>query len=200
MLARTTLVVFTVLLFGATLTGFAQIAAQTTKASANTNNPSDTPKPKLPARVVFDIPDETVDATDGPNIKRLSIYDPTPEQIRDMALLDAIKADVIKGHAARDADDNAAALGHYQSALRSLEDTMLDINSYDLRFGIAMVAPAIAETYAALNDARAKPATQLIDRWAKCGLMATAEPSKAHFDPNTCSDILAFDLFRNTGD
>lgn len=199
MLARATLIVFTVLLFGATIAGLAQLAAQTTKASTNTNKPNDTPKPKLPPRVVFDIPDETLDAT-GPSIKRLSIYDPTPEQVRDKALLDTIKAKVIEGHAAKDAGDDTAALGHYQAALKTLEDTLLDIDSYDVRFGIAMVAPSIAQSYATLGDARAKPAAKLLDQWAKCGLMATAEPSKSHFDPNKCTDILAFDLFRATGD
>ncbi|WGI23065.1 hypothetical protein [Amylibacter sp. IMCC11727] len=169
-----------------------------TASFAQSDGETTEPKPKAAPRVVFEIPSESVN--DEPiKIKRLSIYDPTPEQVRDKALLDAIRADVIKGHEARDAGDAKTALNHYQTALEKLEKTLLEINSYDARFGIGMVAPAIADTYAELGDARAKPAAKRVARWHKCGLMAAAGEPTAHFDPELCGDTLTFELFRASG-
>lgn len=187
MLKKITFSTITVLLIASPFTSFAQSDSETTK-----------PKAKAAPRVVFEIPSETVDNSNV-KIERLSIYDPTPEQVRDKALLDAIRADVIKGHEARDAGNAKAALDHFQTALQKLEDTLLDINSYDARFGVGMVAPAIADTYAALGDERAKPAAKRVAQWHKCGLMAAAGKPKAHFDPDLCGDTLSFELFRASG-
>lgn len=194
MLAKATLTAFTILLMGASLAGFAQTMAQTV-----TSNSQPKPKPKLPPRVVFDIPNETVD-TSRPPIERLSIYDPTPSEIRNKQLLEAIKTDVAKGHTARDAGNNTAALSHYQTAFKTLEDTILDVKNYDVRFGLALVAPPIADTYATLNDDRAEPAAQRIAQWERCGLMAGTGQPELNFDPAKCGDILTFELFRATGD
>lgn len=194
MLAKTTLAAFTILLMGASLAGFVYSTAQTV---ASNTDPK--PKPKLPPRIVFDIPNETLD-TSRPPIERLSIYDPTPEQVQNKALLDAIKADVAKGHAARNDGNDTAALEHYYTAFSIHRDTLLDVKNYDVRFGLALVAPPIAETYVALNDDRAIPAAERIEAWQRCGLMASAKVPKLNFDPEKCGEILTFELFHATGD
>ena len=76
---------------------------------------------------------------------------------------------------------------------------MLDIQSYDLRFGLGMIAPAIAETYEALDDDRAKPAQDRVEQWYTCGLMADTTHDARNFDPSKCAIPFNFDLFRATG-
>lgn len=193
MLAKATLTAFTVLLMGASLAGFAQTAAQTVAANAEPE-----PKPKQPPRVVFEIPEETLNDT-RPVIERPNMYDPSPEQIRDQALLDAIKEKTRQGDEFLAAENEDAALSMYREALDLMENSLLDINSYEVRFGIAMVAPAITQIYENRADDRAVPARERLETWNSCGLMASTSTPKSNFNPEKCGDSLTFELFRAAG-
>lgn len=193
MLAKATLTTFTILLMGASLAGFARTTAQTI-----VTNTEATPKPKQPPRVVFEIPDETLNDT-RPVIKRPSIYDPTPKQIRDQALLDAIKEKTRAGDDLLMQGDDSAALAQYREALDFMKESLLGINSYGVRFGIAMIAPTITQIYEQQGDDSAATARERLEKWSSCGLMASTNTPKTSYSPKNCGDSLKFDLFRVAG-
>ena len=193
MIGKTVLATFTLLLMGASLLGFAHTAAQTV---ANTKTTE--PKPKQPPRIVFEIPEETVNDV-RPTIERPNIYDPSPEQIRDQALLDELKALIAKGDDFLAKGEEETALATYRQALDKMENSLIGIHSHEVRFGLAMIAPAITNIYERRADDRAATARERMDLWHSCGLIAAAGAPKPNFNPEKCGDTLTFELFHAAG-
>lgn len=193
MLGKLTLAAFTALLLIAAVLGFAQSTTNTLIA----NKPPERKK-NLKPHAVIAIPDDEPDDS-RVLINRSSTFDPTDAQIRDQALLDAITELTRKGDDQLAQGDTDAALATYRQALDKMENSLLGINSYEVRFGIAMVTPPIAQIYQIRNTPRADAAKKRLDTWKSCGLMATTDQPKRTYEPETCGDTLTFDLFRAQG-